>query len=226
MYVSIADSGQIAVDMVGAYDFDLILMDVQMPVMNGLQATEAIRRLPGKEKLPLLAMTANAFLEECDACIQAGMNDHVTKPVIPDQLCAQLVAWINTKNNQKVIAIPANTPRIGNKTGKGAKDGFAEALAMVDGLDTAVILASLKGNVVRHVRYLRKFITTHGQDIHLMTAQLAAGDLEGLRQTAHALKGVAGIMGTTRVESLALNLEKAVGLKASGGSGAGALGDF
>ncbi len=93
--VDVAADGQQAIDMVRAGDYALVLMDVQMPVMDGLDATRAIRQLPQGAELPILAMTANAFDEERQRCLDAGMDDHVAKPVVAEQLFATLHDWLS-----------------------------------------------------------------------------------------------------------------------------------
>jgi len=94
MRVSSAENGQIAVDMVRLTRYDLILMDVQMPVLDGMAATEAIRRMPDRESVPILAMTANAFSEDRVRCLQAGMNDHIAKPLNVELLYESLVKYL------------------------------------------------------------------------------------------------------------------------------------
>ncbi|MFG6416869.1 response regulator [Roseateles sp. DC23W] len=93
--VDVAEDGQQAVDMVQSGNYQLVLMDVQMPVMDGLDATRAIRRLPQGAALPILAMTANAFDEERRRCLEAGMDDHVAKPVVAEQLFSTLHDWLS-----------------------------------------------------------------------------------------------------------------------------------
>jgi two-component system sensor histidine kinase/response regulator len=92
--VDIAENGEIAVRMVQAGDYDLVLMDMQMPVMNGIDATKAIRSIPGLALLPIVAMTANAMPGDRERCLAAGMNDHITKPIDPDELFRVLKRWI------------------------------------------------------------------------------------------------------------------------------------
>ena len=97
--VDVADDGAQAVEKTRRAAYDLILMDVQMPVLGGLDATRAIRQLPGYERTPILAMTANAFDEDRQACLAAGMSDHVGKPVDPDALFAALLKWLPDRSD-------------------------------------------------------------------------------------------------------------------------------
>jgi CheY-like chemotaxis protein len=97
LQVAVADDGQAAVDRVAAEPFDLVLMDMQMPVLDGLKATRRIRQLPDRADLPVVAMTANAFVEDRAQCLAAGMNDFVAKPIDPNTLFATLLRWLRPR---------------------------------------------------------------------------------------------------------------------------------
>jgi CheY-like chemotaxis protein/anti-sigma regulatory factor (Ser/Thr protein kinase) len=97
LQVDVAVNGREALEKASRGGYDLILMDMQMPVMNGLDATRAIRQLPGMSSVPILAMTANAFDEDHAACLEAGMNEHIGKPVEPEALCAIVLHWLQTR---------------------------------------------------------------------------------------------------------------------------------
>jgi len=101
--VDVADNGEIAVRMVKEKVYDLVLMDMQMPVMDGIEATKVIRADARFETLPIIAMTANAMAVDRDRCLDAGMNDHIAKPIDPDQLFAVLLRWTGRRGAEATL---------------------------------------------------------------------------------------------------------------------------
>ena len=97
--IDVAENGALAVERASAGRYDLILMDVEMPVLDGIAATRAIRQLPGHAATPIVAMTANAFAEDKARCLDAGMSDFIAKPVDPDLLFAMLDRWLNDQES-------------------------------------------------------------------------------------------------------------------------------
>ena len=95
VFVDLAENGEVALGMIAGNDYDVVLMDMQMPVMDGIEATRIIRSNPRYESLPIIAMTANAMASDRELCLNAGMNDHIAKPIDPDQLFGVLLRWIH-----------------------------------------------------------------------------------------------------------------------------------
>ncbi len=107
MSIDVAENGEVAVKMVNQRDYDLVLMDMQMPVMDGIAATKAIRSNPRFNSLPIIAMTANAMDADREACRAAGMNDHLTKPIDPDAMFTTVMKWIKPRHDQPPRAFAA-----------------------------------------------------------------------------------------------------------------------
>ena len=199
--VDVAVDGQEALDKARAIAYQLILMDVQMPRMDGLQAARAIHSLPGQAATPILAMTANVFDEDRRACLEAGLNDFVAKPVDPKTLYAALLKWLPMVSSVAPTSVPAPLPE---------PDRWRRQLAGIPGLDIERGLALMRGNATKYLRLLNLFIDTHAQDPRHFSEDLAAGDLASIKARAHALKGSAGNIGAAGVSEAAALLHSAL----------------
>ena len=202
-FVDLAENGEIALRMVKDNDYDVVLMDMQMPVMDGIEATRILRADPRHQTLPIIAMTANAMESDREVCLEAGMNDHIAKPIDPDQLFSVLLRWIRRTDGDGKIARP-------NKPARRAKAEAGTAELIIPGIDVRSGLKRTGGQRERYETLLRKFAEQQLGATEAMRAALSAGDAATAERTAHSLKGAAGTLGAVTLSDAAANAETAI----------------
>ena len=198
----LAENGQVAVAMAGKTPYAAILMDVQMPVMDGLAASREIRKLPEYSNTPIIAMTANAFNEDREACLAAGMNDHIGKPIHPDTLLATLKKWLPPDGLHQVMSLPPHDQAavvLEHDLGR---------FRSIAGLDVDQGLELLRGRGSAYLHLLELFVSAHSSDMRTLGEALAANDWVVATRIVHSLKGVAGNLGAVEVRERAFALEK------------------
>ena len=197
--VDLAENGQIALDKVRAVDYDLVLMDMQMPVMDGIVATQEIRKEKRFKSLPIVAMTANAMQVDRDRCLAAGMDDHVAKPIEPEDLWKTLLKWIKPK---QLIAKTSNVnPQAAQETGLPFD---------IKGLDMPNGLRRVLNKKPLYLLMLRKFVSGQKNVVAEIIKALDANDAVTAERLAHTLKGVSGNIGATALQQLAEKIETAI----------------
>ena len=199
--VTIANHGGEAVKMLKeggeTAAFDVVLMDLQMPVMDGHTATRLLRADPRFQQIPIIAMTAHAMVEERQRCLEAGMNDHVTKPIEPEALFAALKRWVHTAPEKAAARVDDNE------------------LPAIEGVDVAGALKRVAGNRKLYRNLLEQFVAKQGDAAAQIRAALEGGDAALAGRIAHTVKGVAGNLGIVGVQAAAEKVERAIREKSS-----------
>ncbi len=204
--VTPADNGKVALDLLEASDpdqrFDAVLMDLQMPEMDGFEATRIIRADERFRDLPVIAMTAHAMGGQREKCLAGGMDDYITKPVDPDELHAALDRWIKPGIKQRPLAELAP-----DDEQQPVAKGFKALPGTLPGFDIEFGLRRVGGNTNLFGKLVHDFCVKYADAARVLQAALAAGDREQITQTAHAIKGVAGNIGALELHRAAGELE-------------------
>jgi two-component system sensor histidine kinase/response regulator len=230
--VDVANNGAIALEKVRSGDYDLVFMDMQMPVMDGLTATREIRKIKGLEDLPILAMTANAMAGDRERCIEAGMNDHVAKPIDPDDLFDKLLHWLKPKStgappmlSEEQLPLaetgPPSASRVSqapapDANGAAAPPSATLSAAGVDdildlpGIDVESALKRVGGRRALYLTLLKRLAEEQSGIIESIRAWMDAGDIETAARAAHSLKGSAGMLGAVELSAAAANVETSI----------------
>jgi len=205
-YVDIANHGREALDMLDSKAYECVLMDVQMPIMDGFTATAKIRENDKYKDLPILAMTANATMEDRDRSLAAGMNEHIAKPIRPQVLFEALLTWIPHGERALPEALSEESP---------AQDEIS--LPEMPGIDIQGGLERTGGSTKSYVRLLQKFADNQANVISEIEEALASGQHELAVRLAHTLKGVSGSVGAIELFNSAAKLETAIKEQADSG---------
>jgi CheY-like chemotaxis protein len=196
--VSLAANGKLGVEAVAvaAPQFDIVLMDIQMPVMDGYEATRQIREELGLRDLAIVAMTANAMSSDREVCLAAGMNEHIGKPFDMAKLVSIMLRMtgLEVSPDSTHVTLPAEQP--------------SGTLPQIEGLDLSTAVARMGGMQSLYVRTAKDFRRLLETTLEELRNELACNDLKAVAMRLHTLKGNAGTLGAVDLARLAAHLEK------------------
>ena len=225
LVVDVADDGLHALERCRDKRYDVILMDMQMPRMDGLTATRMLRENISFAATPILAMTANSTLNDRKECLAAGMNDFITKPIMPELLEMKLAEYLteklppmpeNIKAESTATVMPASEPVVQLSALQiSALGRLASRLVNFPGVDLVQSLKSCAGKPELLERALQLFVTQHGDAGERLSALLAIGEWKDAERLAHTLKGSGASLGAVDLSSAALHVESAIKLNVS-----------
>ncbi len=202
--VDLADNGLIALTQLQKHDYDLVLMDMQMPVMDGLTATIALRKIPRYKNLPVVAMTANVLPADRERCFEAGMNDFISKPIQPEVLWQALLKWIPARLPSSVVSPSTiDTPAV------------PAPIFNIAGIDAINAQRRLLGNTDLYASLLRKFCNTQGDMPQAIRLAIDLEDWATAQRHAHSIKGISLSIGANSLAQDALLLEQAIAERAA-----------
>jgi two-component system sensor histidine kinase/response regulator len=207
VFVDLAENGADAVRMIRDNDYDIVLMDMQMPVMDGIEATRILRADPRNQKLPIIAMTANALVSDREMCLEAGMNDHIAKPIDPDQLFNVLLRWIKRPDGD---GADLREWTEASPTAASAPAQSADEPLNINGIDVKSALKRTGGNRKRYEALVRRFAQQQTGTVAEIRKALSVGDAATAERAAHSLKGAAGTLGAITLSEAAAKAETAI----------------
>jgi PAS domain S-box-containing protein len=205
--ITLAKNGALALQHIQESNFDLVLMDIQMPVMDGLTASRKIRNLKGTfQKIPIIAMTAHAMTGDRDKSLNAGMNDHIIKPIDPKELYACLAKWIDS---EKVIVDKSLSQSVPETSSIKNEDIQYLQDSMPD-IDLTAGLKQVRGNMVLYMKLLTDFVKDNRDVISRIKFALNNKDAPLARMTTHTLKGLSASIGAITLHNVIKDLETAI----------------
>jgi polar amino acid transport system substrate-binding protein len=203
--VTVAENGEEAIALLKEAQFDGVLMDMQMPVMDGVTATREIRKNPHFSKLPIIALTANVMVSEQNEFLDAGITDYIGKPIDPDRLVATLAKWVRPTRTT------GSTP-----VGQTFQNSAPEPLPDLPGVKVAESVRRIGGSVTLYFSLLDKFRVNQRNFATSFREALAADDRSTAERLAHTLRGIAGTLGAETLQDLAKLLESSIRKEESG----------
>ncbi|MCK8824053.1 response regulator [Fuchsiella alkaliacetigena] len=198
--VDAVDNGEEALEMLENREYDCVLMDVQMPMMDGYEATRRIREEKGLEELPVLALTANVMKEHRRQTREAGMNDHISKPIDIEELFSTLLKWIEPGERELPAELNCDCGELKE----------AGQLPELNGIDTEGGLLRMGGNVAAYKKLLVKFLDNQVSTTEELRQLFNKGDYQGVKKLTHSLKGAAGNIGANTLYEAIVDLEAAL----------------
>lgn len=210
--LSIATNGQIALDKLSQQHFDLVLMDCQMPVMDGYQATKAIRKRPELANLPVVAMTANAMAGDRDMCLRAGMNDHIAKPIEVNVLYQTLLKYLGSSSGISAAIRAEASTQLTSSSAQGEVSNGADKTVLLKWpehpeLDIDRGLQLVQHSTRLYQRIFDRFVSSQRNVVEQVRKAIAANQVEDAVRIAHTLKGLAGNLSSAKLVELARLLE-------------------